>query len=275
MKLAISTLACKNWTLAYTLDICNTYGIDALELRTGLNDWSDVNMPPAAQQEVHAMCQASGVSVCDIGTGILLNHDDPAATEELHASITLAHTLGATGLRIMLGHFWDRHSEHAHTPPCDLAGMRAWLLRADRLLAQEGLELWLETHNEYATGQSLRELLSSLQTDHIKLLWDFMHPLEVGERAEDTLRYMGRDLVHVHIKDGRPFEDPDFSRWRYTALGKGDIPIADMVRLLLANGYDGYFSLEWESLWRSELEGIPNESAVADFSALMRTIAAQ
>ena len=33
-----------------------------------------------------------------------------------------------------------------------------------------------------------------------------------------------------------------------------ELPIKQIVDLLKQNGYDGFFSLEWESLWRDELK---------------------
>jgi sugar phosphate isomerase/epimerase len=65
----------------------------------------------------------------------------------------------------------------------------------------------------------------------------------------------------VHIKD---FSNSDGA---LTLIGNGDIPIIPIVNQLLSDGYDGYFSLEWEKKWHPELPEI--ESALARYRALL------
>jgi beta-glucosidase len=49
----------------------------------------------------------------------------------------------------------------------------------------------------------------------------------------------------VHLKD--------VTAQGLTLPGEGDLPIREMVNYLNENGYDGYFSLEWEKKWHPEL----------------------
>ena len=82
---------------------------------------------------------------------------------------------------------------------------------------------------------------------------------------------MKHDLVHVHIKDGKPWADQDISSWQYTRIGEGIIPIREIIDMIYSTGYDGYFSLEWESAWRQELRGVGFEVAdmIHQFRCLM------
>jgi sugar phosphate isomerase/epimerase len=41
--------------------------------------------------------------------------------------------------------------------------------------------------------------------------------------------------------------------WRYVAPGEGSLPLAEAVRLLRDNGYQGYLVLEHEKRWHQEL----------------------
>ena len=52
--------------------------------------------------------------------------------------------------------------------------------------------------------------------------------------------------------------------------GEGNIPILPIVRQLLTDGYDGYFSLEWERKWHPELPDIG--LALTDFTGLMKEV---
>ena len=51
-------------------------------------------------------------------------------------------------------------------------------------------------------------------------------------------------------------------------IGEGSIPIGDIVSTLLNDGYDGYFSLEWEKKWHPELPEI--EEALKAYVSMMR-----
>jgi sugar phosphate isomerase/epimerase len=87
------------------------------------------------------------------------------------------------------------------------------------------------------------------------VIWDIIHPLEQEEDISTTYEAIKEYLVHVHIKDGVPWEDKDMANWRYTSLMEGIVPIEKVVKLLVEKGYCGYYSLEWESLWRPEIRG--------------------
>lgn len=126
---------------------------------------------------------------------------------------------------------------------------------ADKILEKYHTQIWIETHDEFATGKAQYELLEQHRFHNIYSLWDIMHPLEAKETPEDTLKYLKNYLAHVHIKDGKPWGDPDMWSWKYTKLGLGSVPIERIVRMIDAAGYEGYFSLEWESAWREEIRG--------------------
>ena len=40
-------------------------------------------------------------------------------------------------------------------------------------------------------------------------------------------------------------------------VGQGDVSIRPIVKKLISDSYDGYFSLEWEKKWHPELEDMP------------------
>ena len=42
-------------------------------------------------------------------------------------------------------------------------------------------------------------------------------------------------------------------------IGAGDVPIHDIVDTLVKDGYDGYFSIEWEKKWHPELPDCETE----------------
>ena len=57
---------------------------------------------------------------------------------------------------------------------------------------------------------------------------------------------------------------------RLTLIGEGDVPIARIADRLLSDGYDGYFSLEWEKKWHPELPDI--DAALCSFIKVMNGV---
>lgn len=268
-KLAASTLAFQDWTLEDAVKTCRRHGIEALEVRMNFHPWSDLSLPDQAYEEMHEYLCKNSLKVSDLGTSIRINRYDEGGLEELKRCSCIANILHCRGLRIMMG--FKRKLKSEKVPEVDYAGAVKWLIEADQILEQYGTEIWIETHDEFAKGKVLRELLNQHDFKHIRLLWDIMHPLEAGEQPLETLEYVKNDLVHVHIKDGEPWEDQDRSSWRYTRIGEGAVPIKEIVELIQSTGYDGYYSLEWERAWRTELrgEGFEVDEMIGQFARYM------
>lgn len=269
-KLAVSTLAFQGWELEDALQCCQEHGIRAMEIRMDFHPWSSLALPDESYREMHSKMKAYGIQVCDLGTGIRMNRYLEEGLVQLRRCSQIASILQCRGLRIMLGN--KRKFLSDKVPGVDHDGLVRWLTEADRILEEYGTQIWIETHDEFATGREQRRLLDAGSWKNIRLLWDIMHPLEAGEKPEETLRFMGTDLAHVHIKDGEPWDDPDRSSWKYTRIGEGAVPIRDIVALIRSAGYKGYYSLEWESAWRPEIRGTGYEvpEMIEQFRRTMR-----
>ena len=252
------------------MQLCRQQSIDAIELRMGLNDWSSRDMDDAELAQLKLALKKAGVAVSNLGTSVVIHGDDPEQSQALEKYLRVAQALDARGLRIMLGSYKVRYSDVK--PVADEPAMVNWLKRSCDLAAQFGAELWLETHNEYATIGAMRRVVDQVSRPNLKILWDLIHPLELGETLDQSLSLLGDSLAHVHIKDGKPWDDPDLANWKYTKLGEGQIPLAEVVGKLQARGYDGFYSLEWESAWRPEIRGpgFEGEIVIPHFAQYMR-----
>ena len=272
MKLAISTLVCKDWTLEETIAVCCTCGIDALELRMGIHDWSKENLPDHHYAQMQKQLEREGLCVSDLATGVVVDADSKESLQQIERCAQIARILGCKGLRIMLGHFRTRWSEKIEAP--DHAGIVRWLQAAEPIMAQYDTEIWIETHNEYSSGASLADLVNEAALNRCHFIWDIMHPLEVGEQPADTIAHMKQHLVHVHIKDGKPWPDKDLASFCYTALGDGELPIQQIIRQLNEIHFAGYYSLEWEAIWREELreKNYDCKSIVKEYATYMKAI---
>jgi sugar phosphate isomerase/epimerase len=253
-KFAFSSLPCDGWSALQIAEVCRKYGFTGVELREG--EGMGISLASGKEQWLRdsEIYRENGIEVTNIGTGICVKGDakDWEQLTLLKKQSEMAQVMGAKGLRVFLGNFARRRD--AALEPLDHKVIIKWLQDASAIAGEYGIGVWIETHNEYATGRVLRELLDKVNRTNCAVIYDIIHPLEDGESPEDTIRLLGDACVHVHMKDGVPMDDPLEHDWLYTKVGEGAIPIGDIVRLLEQGGYKGYYSLEWETKWRQELQ---------------------
>lgn len=253
-KLSFSTLPCGGWSIEQVLEFARQHGYSGIEIREGEDSLYSVKMDAGKVKSLSRSIKASGIQVTNLGSGICIKGDskDTPQLETFKKLVQDASDLSAEGIRIFLGNFARKHSD----PKTALneAGIIEWIQAACDYAFAYPVQVWIETHNEYATGRVLQRLLTKINRDNCKIIWDILHPLEDGESPVETMRFLGDSCVHIHVKDGTPFDDPDMHDWKYTFPGKGKVPVAEIVRLLRSRGFEGYYSLEWESRWRQELQ---------------------
>lgn len=245
MKRAFSTLACIGCSFKEMVEYACKAGIYAMEVR--LDDEGKISGFDGEYM------RGKGVVISNLGTSVALIGYNEEKIRRAKACLELAEAVGAKGIRLFLGSFDARFSQ---TSPYDYEGILKALQELCDRGAENGVEIWIETHNQFSTGKILRKLINDVQRENLKVIWDIIHPIEVGETPEQTLKYLGARIAHVHIKDGVKKEDPDLISYRYTRLGEGELPIGHILQLLKENGYQGYLSMEWEEAWRPELKGV-------------------
>jgi sugar phosphate isomerase/epimerase len=123
--------------------------------------------------------------------------------------------------------------------------MAGFLRQLGDIAAAHDVTLVLETHDAFSTGAQVAELLRQADHPAVGALWDLHHPYREGEDPEATMQLLAPYLRHTHVKDSR--------EGRYTLMGEGDVPLAEMIGLLRSNGYDGWISVEWEKRWHPEI----------------------
>jgi sugar phosphate isomerase/epimerase len=126
-----------------------------------------------------------------------------------------------------------------------------------------GQTVLLEVHGGINSIETLEPILSEMQRfQNFGLIWDIAHSDKVyQENWLPFYEYIRPFIQHVHIKDH--IREP----LTLTDLGKGQIPIRAIVDRMLSDGYEGYFSLEWEKKWHPELSEL--EPALQDYKAIM------
>lgn len=260
-KLAFSTLSFEKYSAAELVDLCKKYGFAGLEIRVLPDAVIHYGMEASEIKEISQLFSHEGIAVTDIGTGVHIKGTGADISngmlEEFSQAVRIAQIMKAKGIRIFLGNYFPRLDSPRDT--IDYFGIIERVKSLCSIANENGTEVWVETHNEFSTGRMLKRVWDDVEADNLKFIWDLIHPLEDHESPEATLRLIGNQCAHVHVKDGMPFDDPLMYNWKYTGIGEGIVPMEHLYALLQGNGFDGFYSLEWESRWYSDLRGLKYE----------------
>jgi glucosamine-6-phosphate deaminase len=256
IRLAFSTLGCPSWPLGRVLDAAGRLGYDGVELRFVESDdalWARPELTRSGLRETLARLADAGLAVPCVDTRSFFHSPDPAArrqaVEEAQRTADVAARLGARGIRV----FGDRVQ-----PGADLASTRGWIVESlaglrDRLRGS-GVEVWLETHGDFAPAGATRALLEEAGGDGLGAVWDPANAFsEFGEEPGAGGDALGPFLRHVHLKDARR---PPGGKvpWPPALPGRGDFPAARVLAWLQRAGADHWVSFEWEKRWHPEIE---------------------
>lgn len=248
--LVYSTLGCPDWSLEKAADVAVAYGYVGLEVRLLDGAIIPADLPPTRCAEVRRIVQER--SLCIAGLGASTHFTSPDADErqenvnELRRYLALANTLEAPMVRTFGGNLPDGVAlEQAVDWVAD--GIRAVLPDAERY----GVTVMLETHDAFCRGADVARVLAQVDHPNFQVIWDVHHPYRMGESIEETWRWIGARVRHVHLKDARRREN---GAWQLVLMGEGEVPNCDVIKLLRAKGYQGYLSIEWEKKWHPEIE---------------------
>jgi sugar phosphate isomerase/epimerase len=270
MQLAYSSLACPNWTIEEAADAVARYGFDGIEWRLADGEPITAQTPPAVIRRVIEATQARGLRVPALDSSCQLFHPDEAgratSVREGERMVDLAVSLGARALRVFGGPLPHELSvSEALAPAADVLSSIAHYASA------HGVHVLLETHDPaWSHSANAVALVEAAHEPNVGILYDVLHPRRMGERVEQTVSILDGYIQLVHVKDGhRPLDGSE--EWPLCALGEGDVPLATMLARLQAQGYDGWYTFEWEKRWHPELT--EPEQALPCGAAFLRALA--
>ncbi|RFU86847.1 sugar phosphate isomerase/epimerase, partial [Streptomyces triticagri] len=138
------------------------------------------------------------------------------------------------------------------------------LAAAAPLAAELGVDVLLETHDEFLTGAQVAEVLAEVDSPAVGAVWDAVNPWRAGEPPDRTATLLAPWLRHVQLKDVAGPAD-----LRPVLPGRGVLPLSAVVEQLHRIGYRGWLSLEWERAWYPE--AAPLDEALTAFHQQLDT----
>jgi len=256
IRLAFSTLGCPAWPLARAIDAASRLGYDGVELRFVEGDdalWARPELAGSGLGETLARLRDAGLAVPCVDTRSFFHAPDPAARrvalDEAERSGELAARLGARGIRV----FGDRVQPGATLEDTKRFVVDALAELRDRLRGS-GVEVWLETHGDFAKGAAARALLDAAGGEGLGAVWDPANAFsEFGEQPAAGAAALGGFVRHVHVKDAvRP--QGGAAPWTPVLPGRGDVPADRVLDVVESMGGERWVSFEWEKRWHPGIE---------------------
>lgn len=268
MKLSISTLGCPDWGFDRVVTEFEKLGVD-IEVR-GVDGEMDAEkiarFAPENAEATKALLAAHHVRLVGFGTSCSF-HDPDKLEENVAAArraIDVCVRMGIPSIRVFGNNIPDpaRMEETAQTVCRGLQKVCAYG-------AEKGVGVNLEIHGDFNSKEALRLIVDGMRgVPAFGILWDIEHSDKTC--GDDFMPFYEviRPLVrHVHVKDYIRGENGQFTLCR---MGLGNIPVKAILSQLKADGYDGYYSFEWEKKWVPSLE--EPEVAFPAFVEYMRAL---
>ncbi len=108
-------------------------------------------------------------------------------------------------------------------------------------LEEHGVTLLLENHcrSVLANEQDYEAIFRQVDSRHVGICIDTGHFDAEGVDPRAFAERFARQTMHIHLKENRVFGQKTFCRF-----GEGTTDHAAVIQTLLANGFDGYMSVE-------------------------------
>jgi len=226
-----STTSHKHEAIGPTLDVFARLGFRDIDLN--LNHLIERGV---SVDQVQRALAKNGQRVALVSGGWCDFFDRPPKIEQTFGSVArqveMARSFGVSILRLFFGRLdYERYS------PAALATIVGNLRR----LADEYREMLfvLENHDGASAQPSIcREVITGVERSNVRINFD---PINFEHRGVDSLAAaaeLGPLIAHVHLKG--------YQRGRFCEFGLGEVDLVPVLRTLIAGGYRGAFTVEYE-----------------------------
>jgi len=263
--LAFTTLACPDWSWEQAVQRAVEYGYQGLELRGVEGEMDLTKATPFTASRLQATkreLKERGLAIPCLDTSCRFDQATELdnSIDEGKRHIDLAGELEAPSIRVFGDRIPDSQSREKIIEQV-VQGLLALAQHADGT----GVQVLLESHNDFARVQNLLDVMQAVHHPHVGVLWDVHHPYRFfSEPLADTYEKLRGRIRHVHLKDSVSVNGVVI----YCRLGQGIVSVSAVIKLLANGGYDGWIAFEWEKRWHPEIE--EPEVALPDFIRVVR-----
>jgi len=199
------------------------------------------------RRAVRSYAQQTGIAIGALNAHTNVIHGEPAVRQEnvefirgalhLAADMEVPYVISGCGVKLFYGWestYWE------------------WCLEAMRDLAEEAerldVKILIEAASPYGSLvynlARLQRLLSTEGLETLGVLFDPAHYHVRGDSVLDAFLALGDKVKHMHAKDARG----DRENFGFPPLGEGEIDFKGLIKAMVAHGFDGYISVEYEAM---------------------------
>jgi sugar phosphate isomerase/epimerase len=248
--ITFSTLACPSWSIEKIIANAAEFGYNGIEWRGGPQGHVQPTMPASEKALLQKMSADTGIIAIAVTayTSFVstLAGERQSNIDELQHYTDLAAELNAPYVRTFLGEL----PEGTHLDSLIYENISDSLNTASDYAASVGVTIAVEPHDNFVHSSTVVPILDRVQHPALRAIWDIGNTFAVGEDPSEGFELLKDRLAYVQVKDGKRFG----SEWNLCALGQGHVPLTRAFELLLAHGYTGALSVEWEYAWHPELD---------------------
>ncbi|WAM12458.1 sugar phosphate isomerase/epimerase family protein [Rhodococcus sp. JS3073] len=237
---------------------------------------------PADPQELAATLASYDLKAVGGFTPVLLHDSGHDPVPDITGTLAAFTAAGAEVLVLAAITGTDGYDSR---PDLDDAGWKTLLSNLDRLhdvAAEQGIRAVLHPHVGTMIEKN-SEVQRVLDGSSIPLCLDTGHLLIGGTDPLELARAAADRITHTHLKDvdaefaarvqaGELSYTQAVAQGMYTPLGTGDVDVAGVVRHLVASGFDGWFTLEQDTILAGEPEGEGPVVDVKTSAAFLRSL---
>lgn len=263
MQIAVSSYSFTAYTRASGADypalcrLAKEIGFSGIEFTDLDPEKAGAKTEEEAALRVREECEKQGLSVIAYTVGANFQKEVPEKeAERICRKVDVATLLGAKLLRHDAA--FALKDLPRYTWEDGIREMAPFIRQVSAYAAEKGVRTMTENHGYiYQDPERVKALIVAVDHPNFGWLFDIGNFSVADRNATEALGYALPYLFHVHAKDmilkkGDILPPSGFNRsrggnfWRGTALGHGNVPVAETLLALKGAGYDGTVSLEFE-----------------------------
>jgi sugar phosphate isomerase/epimerase len=248
MKLSFFTLGCPNWNIDQIIACAKQHGYDGVELRCHPDGHLNPEAPNEEAATVGKKFTNAGLALsCLSGYTKFSSLSDEERGQNLATikrNVELATLVGAPYIRTFAGRLPEGTTLEQHMP-----NMADCLKEAGDYAASKGVQILLETHDDWALPDNTLALFKKADSPGVALIWDIYNSWVAGANIQDSFQKLLPYIKHTHVKDGMKTGHSELK-----LLGEGKMPWKQLADLFKGADYQGHHSVEWEKPWHPEIE---------------------
>jgi sugar phosphate isomerase/epimerase len=231
MGVELGCIAASKFTAYQYLDYFHKIGLGAAQFSASTLGIKEADPDEAELRKIRAYAESLGISlmaysgrsICPTSSGF--DARPGTAEQQIGQGLRVAHIIGASCMRVVLGSFKDRPEIARH-----LDSMTHVIKNVRSQIHDSGVKLAIENHNADLQAREIKALIDEVGSDILGVCLDSGNPLAIMEDPRLTLEILGPHAATTHVRDSAVWRIPEGVAMRWVNMGEGNVDIDGWVK---------------------------------------------